>query len=595
MRWSSARGCEVSRALGLVAALLALASGPVFGVETISLKEIRPGMVGYGLTVVRGTEISRFEVEVVDVLDEPGERNDFIVVRVFGEAIERSGGIAAGMSGSPVYFEGRLAGALSRAAAWSLDRTKPLGLVTPIEAMLKILAELDTEEIPTPKEGNLRALGIERIQLVAVPPEEIPEGTLVAWPLTAPLMVSGLSSRTLALLREGTDLRLQAHPLLELLPAFQGKLLGLRDLGFTHIYAAPAGGGSAPLEFAPGAPVGVALALGDFTVGALGTVTLVDGPKLLAFGHPFLFTGSSRYFLTGATVLDTVAAYDISYKFGSLAELRGGVFADRWAGIGGRTDRVPLALDVAVDVRGEAQGKLAAKLVDEPRLTPLLFYVAGVEAVDSALDRIGPGTVEVEYTISGRGLPRTFTRKNVFLSTQDVALYAPWEAALVLDVLAYNEFRDPGLASVRLTAKVDPTFKAVEILDLATDRKSYRPGDTVEFTVLVRHWRGDVQSFEGSIRIPTELRSPYVELRAYGGPRLRERGEPPKIFESLADVLDYIEGIPTYDTLTVELFGIHPISELVGEAWLFGVDSVSTKFPGEVVYGKVSLILPLEE
>lgn len=583
------------KTLVILSVFVALSVLPAGGVETISLKEIRPGMVGYGLTVVRGTEIARFEVEVVDVLDEPGERNDFIVVRVFGEAIERSGGIAAGMSGSPVYFEEKLAGALSRAAVWSLDRTKPLGLVTPIESMLKILAELDQGEIPAPREGNLKALGIDRVLLVAQPPETIPEGTLVAWPLTTPLVVSGLSSRTFSLLRQGIDLRLQDHPLLDLIPPWRGKLSGLGELGFAPIYLAPAGSGSAPMEFAPGAPVGVALSVGDFTVGALGTVTLVDGPKVLAFGHPFLFSGSSRYFLTGATVLDTVAAYDVSYKFGTLAELRGGVFADRWAGIGGRTDRVPLALDVAIAVGGEAEGKLTARLVDEPRLTPLLFYVAGVEAVDSALDRIGPGTVEVEYTITGRGLPRAFTRRNVFLSTQDVALYAPWEAALVLDVLAYNEFRDPGLSSVRLTAKVDPTFKAVEILDLAADRESYRPGDTVQFTVLVRHWRGQVQSFEGSIQIPAELRSPYVELRAYGGPRPREKGEPPKIFESLADVLDYIEGIPTYDTLTVELFGIHPISDLVGEAWLFGVDARFTTFPGQVVYGKVSLILPLEE
>ncbi|MCS7217053.1 MAG: hypothetical protein NZ924_05210 [Candidatus Bipolaricaulota bacterium] len=578
--------------LGVLAAGWAVWVG--LGVEIIPLREIRPGMVGYGLTVVRGTEIVRFEVEVVDVLDEPGERHDFLVVRAFGEAIQRSGGIAAGMSGSPVYFEGRLAGALSRAAAWSLDRTKPLGLVTPIESMLKLLAELDEEEVPLPREGNLRALGIERLLLVAAPPETIPEGALVAWPLAAPVMVSGLSPRTLALLRDGVDLRALAHPLQELLLAGRGRLAGLRELGLSQVFAAPAVGSATPMEFAPGAPVGVALALGDLTVGALGTVTLVDGPKVLAFGHPFLFAGSPRYFLTGATVLDTVAAYDISYKFGSLAELRGGVFADRWAGVGGRTDRVPLGLDVAIEVRGEGQGRLTTKLVDEARLTPLLVYVAGVEAVDSALDRIGPGTVEVEYTLGGRGLPRTLTRKNVFLSTQDVAALAPWEAALVLEVLAYNEFRDPGFSSLRLTARVEPTFRAVEILDLATDKRSYRPGETVEFTLLVRHWRGEVQAFEGSIQIPRELRSPYVELRAYGGPRLREKGEPPKVFESLADLLDYIEDIPTYDTLTVELFGIHPISDFVGEPWLFGVDSVSTQFPGAVVYGRRSLILPLE-
>ncbi len=231
--------------------------------------------------------------------------------------------------------------------------------------------------------------------------------------------------------------------------------------------------------------------------------------------------------------------------------------------------------------------------MDEPRLSPLLFYVAGVEAVDSALDRIGPGTVRVKYTISGRGLPRTFTRENVFLSTSDIAVYAPWEAALVLDILAYNEFRDPLLTGIALEAQVVPEFAAVEILDLSTDRSSYNPGDIVQFAVEVRSWRGETRTLEGSIRVPLDVETPYVVLRAYGGPRLREKGEPAPTLKSLEDILDYIESIPTYDTLTVELFAVDPISEIMGEAWLYGVDAVDQKFPGNVVYGEVSLILPI--
>ena len=315
-----------------------------WAVEFIPLREIRPGMVGYGLTVVRGTEISRFEVEVVDVLDEPGERNDFIVVRVFGEAVTRSGGIAQGMSGSPVYFEGKLAGALSRAAAWALDRERPLGLVTPIETMLKLLPELEEEEIPVPEDGGLRALGIQRVVFTSAEPPEIPKDALVSWPISLPILVSGLSPRSLEILRRGLDLGFSWHPLFELLPSWRGRLLGLEDYGFTRILYASGQSGEGALEFQPGAPVGVALSLGDVVVGALGTVTLVEGEKVLGFGHPFLFTGSCRYFLTGATVVDTVAALDISYKFGSIADLRGGVFVDRWAGIGGRTDRVPMSI-----------------------------------------------------------------------------------------------------------------------------------------------------------------------------------------------------------------------------------------------------------
>lgn len=561
--------------------------------ETIALKEVKPGMTGYGLTVVRGSEISRFEVEVVDILDEPGERNDFIVVRVYGDAVVRSGGIAQGMSGSPVYLEGKLAGALSRAATWALDRERPLGLVTPIESMLKLLTELGEEEIPVPEDRNLRALGITQVILADAPPEEIPAGALVAWPISVPVVVSGLSPRTLRLLQEGVDLARWPHPLLELLPDWQGKLPGFSELGFTKVLAAPAGGGQEALEFQPGAPLGVALSIGDLTIGALGTVTLVQDSGILAFGHPFLYTGACRYFLTGAAVLDTVAALDVSYKFGTITDLRGGVFVDRWAGIAGRTDRRPSPIATEITVTGEAQGKFSAQIVDEPRLSPLLFYVAGVEALDTALDRIGPGTVRVQYTISGRGLPRPFSRENVFLSTSDIAIFAPWEAALVLDVLAYNEFRDPLLTGVKLEATVEPGFRALEILDLVTDRSSYRPGETIQFTVEVRQWRGETKTLEGSIRIPADLDTPYVELRAYGGPRLREKGEAAPLLKSIEDVLDYIEGIPTYDTLTVELFAVDPISEVMGEAWLYGVDSVSQKFAGTVVYGEVSLILPL--
>jgi hypothetical protein len=578
----------------VTAFLLVLVTFGAFGIETISLKEIKPGMKGFGLTVVKGLEITQFEVEVVDVLDEPGERNDFIVVRVSGEAIQRSGGIAQGMSGSPVYLEGKLAGALSRAATWALDREKPLGLVTPIESMLQLLPELEEKTLPVPEDRELRALGIDWVILVNAPPKEVPSGAIVAWPISVPLVASGFSSRALRLLENGVDLASFNHPLLDLLPAWHRRLPGFSELGFATVLSVPSGKGQESLEFQPGAPVGVALSLGDFSLGALGTVTLVDADKILAFGHPFLFTGPCRYFLTGATILDTVAAMDVSYKFGTLTDLRGGVFVDRWSGIGGRTDLVPLSIALKFTMSGEAEGNFSVQVVDEPRLSPLLFYVAGVEAVDETINRIGPGTARVKYTINGRGLPHPFTRENVFLSTSDLAVYIPWEAALVLDVLAYNEFRDPLITSVELEAAVTPSLSAVEILDLRTDRSSYRPGDTIQFTLEVRTWRGETKTLEGSIHVPTDLDTPYVELRAYGGPRLREKGEPAPTLKSLEDILDYIGSIPTYDTLTVELFAVDPISQLMGEAWLYGVDSVSQKFPGAVVYGEVSLILPIE-
>jgi len=321
--------------------------------EIIPLSQVQAGMRGWGLTVVAGTEVSRFEVEVIGVIDEPGEQNDFIVIRAFGDAVERSGGIAQGMSGSPIYLEGKLAGALSRAAMWSAEPERPLGLVTPIEAMLKVLAEVKQqapegppqEELPIPKE--LQKMGILHLKFCAIPPESLNPGTLYSWPLSAPVVAAGLSPRALEIVRQGLDIRREDHPLLSLLSPWRTHLPGLTGPGVGRIIQAPPSTpDSEGLPFSPGAPVGVGLLSGDVSLGALGTVTLVDGDAVLAFGHPFLFSGRTDHFLSSAYVFDTVAALDAPYKLGSLGDVRGAVLADRWAGIGGLAGRSPSAVDL---------------------------------------------------------------------------------------------------------------------------------------------------------------------------------------------------------------------------------------------------------
>jgi hypothetical protein len=558
-------------------ALLVIAAVGVQGAEIIPLSEVRPGMAGFGLTVVAGEEIAPFGVMVVDVLDEPGEVNDFIVIRAFGEAIERSGGIAQGMSGSPIYLEGRLAGALSRAAPWSAEPARPLGLVTPIEPMLAVLAEVQT---PSQIEAPQKFRSLESEQLGA---------------LSAPVMASGLSERPLEVLRRGLDLRAFPSPLAALLPPWREEVPGLEALGIPRLVSAPRAE-TTTLPLVPGAPLGVGLVVGDVTVGALGTVTLAEEGALVAFGHPFLFTGPSQYFLTQARILDTVAAWDAPFKLGALGEVVGGVYADRWAGIAGRTDRSPAGINLSFRIsdldHSRTQG-ISATMVEEPYLEPLLLYVTALEATDRTLDRIGPGTATVTYIISGSGMPRPLVRRNVFLSTSDIASLIPWEAALIADVLEYNEFQAPGLEEIHLSATVRAGIRAVQVVDLVTDRGAYAPGDVIRFTLHLRTWRGDRLTWEGELPIPADLAAPYVELRAYGGPRPLERGEAPPVFGSLLDLIGYIEGIPSYDMVTVELFAPDLLSELVGEPRLYGLDWVADLVGEAVVYGEVSLLLPL--
>ena len=564
------------------------------GVEYLPFSQVVPGMTGYGLTVVAGGEISRFQVEVVGVIDEPGTANDFIVIRASGDAIKRSGGIAQGMSGSPIYLEGRLAGALSRAALWAAEPEHPLGLVTPIEPMLAVLEEARGAE------GRLPP-GVKEVRYVAAPPEELESSVLYILPVHSPIMATGLKEHALGYLRQGLDLegfRL-APALMELMPFQHETLPGLEGLGVGRIVqvSSPQTPSHTSPSFAPGMPLGVGLVVGDITLGALGTVTLTDGDALVAFGHPFLFSGPVSFFLNSARILDTVAAYDAPFKLGTMGEVVGGIYVDRWAGIGGRVGDVPPGIDMAFYVQDRSRmssGKLSSTMVHEPRLEPLLLFISGLEATDRALDRIGPGTVTVSYTIQGKGMPRPLSRQNVFLSTRDVAVYVPLEAAIVTDILEYNEFQDPELTGIRITASVSPELKAMEVVDLVTDADSYAPGDTISFRVLLRTWRGEIQAWEGKLDIPEDLDAPYVELRAYGGPRAREKGESPPVFHNLEDLIAYIEDIPSFNTLTVELFAPDPLSTVVGETRLRGIDSLSDIVGEAVVYGQVSVYLPLE-
>ncbi|MFO8034009.1 MAG: SpoIVB peptidase S55 domain-containing protein [Candidatus Bipolaricaulota bacterium] len=580
-------------------ATILLAAAGAAGGDYIALDEVTPGMTGHGLTVVAGEELVEFQVEVVAVITEPGVRQEFIVIRALGEAIERSGGIAQGMSGSPVYLDGRLAGALSRAAAWAAEPERPLGLVTPIEDMRKVLDEVVEEDPPLPELPRIKPDPPSRHEASSWE-TQLAGSPLYTWPLQAPVLTAGLSERAVQTLNRGLELGELDSPLTRLLPSWADTIPGLEELGISQVITAPGVAGHTDWELRPGGPVGVSLMVGDMRIGALGTVTDVHGEAMVAMGHHFLFSGPSRYFLTEAHILDTVQALDTPFKYGTLGAVEGGILADRWAAVGGRTDLPPAGIELGFEVRapGASQTQsyaLEAVMAQEPRLQALLLYLAGLEATDRALDRIGEGTVTVSYELHGNGMPRPLSRENVFLSTDDIASYVPWEAAVILNVLEYNEFQEPGLTEVRLQAEVNHEFKATEITEFVVHGQGFKPGDPVPFTVYARDWRGEQHEWSAQLRIPPSAEGAYVEMRAYGGPRPLERGEAPPLIESLEELITYIEGIPANDTVNVELFIPAPLTELTGVEHLVGVDGRSLSVPDSVVAGEISVYIPLEQ
>jgi hypothetical protein len=573
--------------------------------EIMPLSEVRIGMTGVGKTIIAGEEITEFSAEVLGIIDQPGDESDFIVVRVSGAAIGRAGGIAQGMSGSPIYVEGKLIGALSRAASWSKDLT-PVGLVTPIEPMLAVLDSMQ-ESLSAPAPEAL--LDVREVLAVASPmglafDPGIP-GSLVSVPLSAPLLCSGLSARALDSLMGTAPV---ARPggtfgdFVTLSPAAEDALsmAGLRRFGLSlsPLSMAPVASYGDPQDIVPGGSLGIALATGDVTIGALGTVTYRDGERLIGFGHPFISNGSAAFPMTAVQIFETIKAYDASFKLGALGRPLGTLLQDRMPAVGASLGPLPRMIELTVDAGVEDDATVTSRsftveIVPETRLLPELVFATGLAAIDEALGRIGEGTVDVEFTLEGGGLPHAVTRRDVFISTTDIAVYAPWQLADIVAFLAYNPFVDPQLRRLSMTMSLTEEIRAVEISDLTIDQLVYAPGDTIHYTLELQTYRGERRLAEGDITIPEDLFTDTIAVRAYGGPRRIEGGETPNVFASIDDLVTLIEGLPSYDVLTVELFALSMIAPYA-DAWV-GIDSIEIPIDGHVVYDQREVIAYLLE
>lgn len=568
--------------------------------EFLFLDEIDVGMVGVGRTIVANDMIEEFAVDVLGIIDQPGTLSDFIVVQVSGDVIGRTGGIAQGMSGSPVYVDGKLIGALSRAANWSKAIT-PIGLVTPIEPMLAVLDSAHSATIMASPDPSAVLADVGFIQMnghIHDPLVETVPDVIFSYPVSSPLMTIGLSGRSLDILMSGLPTRGTSAKLVTdiLGTGFQPEIRGLSSLGLTLLPLAGSGPGAPadPASLLAGGSVGVALATGDISAGSLGTITYRDGNTLVGYGHPFINNGSSQFPLASVSIIDTMKSFQASFKLGTLGDALGTILEDRSAAIGGRLGAVADLIDLSLtveDIDRNVQKEYSIGLIKEPQLVPNLLLSMGYQAIDTTLDRVGQGTVEVTYEIQGNNMPFPLERRDIFFSSSDIAVYAPWQMASLVAFLEYNAFDDPQISSISASMKITEEIRGIQINGLTVDRPYYSPGDTINYEVRLQTFQGDERIEQGSLQIPSELLSDIIVIRVYGGPRYLEDGEFALEFEDLGDVIDAIESIPAYDELTVELFAVDLLSADPGA--LFGVADETYDFPGYVIYDEREIAVPL--
>jgi hypothetical protein len=467
--------------------------------------------------------------------------------------------------------------------------------------MLKVLDLASADAVAAQPEPEAVLAGIHMVDRTSPPnPATVAATphTIYSYPISSPLVTSGLTGRSLDILMNGfsthdASMRLITD-VLDPDDAFATSGLSFLGLALLPASGSATGVASDPAALVPGGSVGVALASGDIAVGSLGTITYRDGDALIAYGHPFISNGSSQFPLTGVSIIDTMKSFEASFKLGTLGDSLGTVFEDRSAAIGGRVGPVTKLIDLSLDVHDVDQdvtNDYTVGLVDEPRLVPNLILSTGFDAIDTTLDRIGQGTVEVTYRIEGANMPDPLERKDVFFSSADVAVYAPLQLASIVSYLQYNAFEDPQITSASASMKITQAIKGIEITGLSVDSGLYVPGDTIQYEVRLQTFQGENEVVEGSLEIPSDLTSDFVVVRAYGGPRYLEDGESPLEFTSLQDVVGAIESIPSYEILTVELFA--------GDIYAFdpyalrSITDETKEYPGYAVYDSREVTIPV--
>ena len=492
------------------------AAGPYFPVD-----QIKPGMEATGLTVWQGNKVEEFKVHILGVLRNViGPKRDLILARLEGGPLADTG-VIAGMSGSPVYIDGRLAGAVSYSlGAFSKEA---LAGITPINEMIDA-ATLDTPrppmgvrarlELPVTKDSVADAM---RASFSWVRPfAERPGDVQMLSPVNSP--IDG---------RIATMLRPIATPLV--MGGFGSDVAELlsgafRDYGFAPMAGAAAGAdatsdGSKGLK--PGEAVGVNLLSGDFNMGATGTVTEVVGNKIYAFGHPFYNLGPIQFPMTRAYVHALLPSLTASMKIATTGDVIGTVSQDRATTIAGTLGAAPTMIPVKLSLQSDRGFKktFEFQVVNDQIFTPLFTYAAILSTLGSYERETGAASFDIKGTMSVKD--HTDIRIEDLFTGDRAAMNASASVMAPLTFLLGNDFEPIKIQGVDLTIESTEQPRTAMIERVWLDGVHAKAGRTVPLKVLMRTYRGDEVVRTVPIDIPANA-SGSLQVMVSDGSRLAQ-------------------------------------------------------------------------
>src|SRR5579872_494146 len=454
-----------------------LAQGPA-APPTMPLSAVRPGMTGYGLTVIHGTAIQRFDVTILGILHGGAAAGDLILFRAGGSLIKDAGGSAAGMSGSPIYIRDRMIGALSYGYQFP-GPDADLSLATPIDQMLKVLGNASPpastsaprvytadHPVATPAGPVTRVLVMDSAADAAAYNARPLPGIAAVVPTAVPLFSSGLSPNAFGLL---------------------SRVLRRYNVVPHQRYASARAFVAPPLQ--PGSSLGVELVRGDADVGAIGTVTYRRGDQILAFGHPFLNAGTASMLLSTAYIDTVVRALDQPFKEGSIGSLVGTVSQDRSVGISGTVAKFPRTFGVRVQIRDADAGimqTLGAQVVRRPDLAEGLVPTAVLSLVQRGLDRVAGGSAQVRIVLRARQFPSEIVREDLAYDIGDIATASVLDVPAATQLLFGNFFSSVDPIDMSISVTVTRRPNTALLVAARPNTTTVHPGDTVRVGVALR-------------------------------------------------------------------------------------------------------------
>lgn len=472
-------------------------------------------MVGVGRTVFEGTNLKDFNVHILGVLrNVQGPRRDLILARLDGAGLAESG-VAQGMSGSPVYIDGRLVGAVSYSIG-SFSK-EPIAGITPIAEMKDatplprrsgtVQAKLD---LPITREGLAAALAgaSARLAPFARRPADVQSLGLSASaggqigamlrPIATPLLMGGFEPETVDLLSGA-----------------------FRDAGFVPMVTGMTPGAqpavAAPGPLREGDAIGVSLASGDIDMGATGTVTHIDEDRIYAFGHPFYNLGPAEFPMTRAYVYTILPSLLTSFKISSMGETIGTMTQDRPTAIAGTLGKGPALVPMTVTIERSPEGAASTgarpasdgaqkrtfkySIVNDQMFTPLIAYVAMFNTLASYERQFGASTISVKSRARIKG-HEPLSVEDVFTGDSPI-LGASTAVAGPLTMLLSNDIEPITMEGLDVTIASAETPRRVTIERVWLDEIRPRSGRTTPLKILTRSYRGEERISTVPIEIPS--------------------------------------------------------------------------------------------